>query len=58
MGSASELEYHLLLGRDLAYLAASEYDDLNLGVTETKKMVSFSHCSRRCRASPTIASDY
>jgi four helix bundle protein len=40
MGSASELEYHLLLARDLGYLALREYEDLNLRVTEAKKMLA------------------
>ncbi len=40
MGSASELEYHLLLARDLGYLAPREYDNLNVSVTETKKMLA------------------
>ncbi len=40
MGSASELEYHLLLARDLGYLAAGEYEHLNLRVIETKKMLA------------------
>jgi len=40
MGSASELEYHVLLARDLGYLAPREYDDLNLRVTETKRILA------------------
>jgi four helix bundle protein len=34
MGSASELEYHLLLARDLNYLNTQTYDSLTDGVTE------------------------
>lgn len=30
-GSASELEYHILLARDLGFLALSEHDRLNQG---------------------------
>jgi four helix bundle protein len=40
MGSASELEYHLLLARDLQMLAASEYDKLNLQTCEIKRMLA------------------
>jgi four helix bundle protein len=40
MGSASELEYHLLLARDLGYLAAEEYEHLNVRIIETKKMLA------------------
>ncbi|MGD0211995.1 MAG: four helix bundle protein [Terriglobales bacterium] len=39
-GSASELEYHLLLSRDLDYLAAEIYRHLSDDVVETKKMLS------------------
>ncbi len=38
MGSASELEYHLLLARDLNYLQAADYQRLADGVAEVKKM--------------------
>ena len=37
MGSASELEYHLLLSRDLNFLGTSDHDDLRQKVTEVKK---------------------
>jgi four helix bundle protein len=40
MGSASELEYHLLLSRDLEFLNGSEYNLLNREVTEVKRMLS------------------
>jgi four helix bundle protein len=40
MGSASELEYHLLLSRDLKFLAASEYQRLHAQVTEVKRMLA------------------
>jgi four helix bundle protein len=39
-GSASELEYHLLLGLDLGYLKHHDYDALNSGVCEEKQMLS------------------
>ena len=39
-GSASELEYHLLLARDLGLLKAAEYEDLCLNTVEVKKMFS------------------
>ena len=40
MGSASELEYHLLLARDLSYLSEQVYGLLNLEVTEVKRMLA------------------
>ena len=40
MGSASELEYHLLLSRDLKFLNPVDYDRLALQVTETKRMLA------------------
>lgn len=39
-GSASELEYHLLLSRDLGYLDAESYNLLCGQVVETKKMLT------------------
>ena len=40
MGSASELEYHLLLARDLAMLGESQYRSLESQVVEVKRMLS------------------
>ena len=40
MGSASELEYHLLLTRDLLLLAEKDYGQLTLEVTEVKRMLA------------------
>jgi four helix bundle protein len=40
MGSASELEYHLLLARDLKYLAVSDYESAVGEVGELKRMLS------------------
>ena len=40
LGSASELEYHILLSRDLDYLAPEIYQHLSENVVETKKMLS------------------
>jgi four helix bundle protein len=39
MGSASELEYHLLLTRDLLYLDTEEYDSLARELMEIKRML-------------------
>lgn len=39
-GSASELEYHFLLARDLALLKDVEYRNLNQGVVEVKRMLA------------------
>ena len=40
MGSASELEYHLLLAHDLGYITNLIYDELNKELIEVKKMLS------------------
>lgn len=40
LGSASELEYHLLPARDLNYLNACDYDRLAGNTTEVKKMLA------------------
>ena len=38
-GSASELEYHLLLARDLGYIDARTHSELDLAVGEIKRML-------------------
>jgi four helix bundle protein len=40
MGSASELEYHLLLAHDLQLLKDDKYEALNERVVEVKRMLS------------------
>ncbi len=40
MGSASELEYHLLLARDLGHLESSPYRDLEGQTVEVKRMLT------------------
>jgi four helix bundle protein len=40
MGSASELEYHLLLARDLHFLNDESYGELSQGVTDVKRMLA------------------
>jgi four helix bundle protein len=40
MGSASELEYHLLLARDLELLKSIDYERLESEVTEVKRMLA------------------
>ena len=40
MGSASELEYHLLLARDLTFLNGLTYEHLEKKVTEIKRMLT------------------
>jgi four helix bundle protein len=40
MGSASELEYHLLLAHDLGLLCNSDHERLESDVTEVKRMLS------------------
>ena len=40
MGSASELDYHLLLARDLKLLNVTDYADLARQTTEVKRMLT------------------
>lgn len=40
MGSASELEYQLLLSRDLGYVSGTVYEDLAGRVVEVKRMLA------------------
>lgn len=40
MGSASEVEYHVLLAHELAYLDKSQYEMLTNRVTEVKRMLT------------------
>ena len=40
MGSASELEYELILSRDLHYLSLDEYEDLNQDTVDVKRMLA------------------
>ena len=40
MGSASELEYHLMLSHDLGFLADLDYNRLNQETTEIKQMLT------------------
>ena len=40
MGSASELEYQLLLARDLSFLNGEDYGRLTSDVTEVKRMLT------------------
>ena len=40
LGSASELEYQILLAHDLNYLRNPEYERLTAQVVEVKKMLS------------------
>ncbi|MYE54953.1 MAG: four helix bundle protein [Chloroflexi bacterium] len=40
MGSATELEYHFLLARDLGLIDAATYNTLNDELTQTKRMLT------------------
>ena len=40
MGSASELEYHLLLARDLHFVNGTDYQEIHKQVTEVKRMLT------------------
>lgn len=40
MGSASELEYALILARDLEYLTTDEYETLDRDTVEVKRMLA------------------
>ena len=39
-GSGSELEYHLLLARDLQFLSGSSWQELSVAVSEVKQMLA------------------
>ena len=39
-GSANELEYHLILARDLQYLTIEDHADIANDLTEVKKMIA------------------
>lgn len=39
-GSASELEYHFMLAKDLSFLTLEQYKSLNSSVVEIKKMLA------------------
>ena len=40
MGSASEVEYYVLLAHELGYLGESQYETLSSRVTEVKRMLT------------------
>ena len=40
MGSASELDYHLLLSRDLGFIENTAYGRVSKGLTEVRKMLA------------------
>jgi four helix bundle protein len=40
MGSASELDYHLLLAKDLKLIQPQEYEDLAHQTSEVKRMLT------------------
>ncbi|MGH9936456.1 MAG: four helix bundle protein [Blastocatellia bacterium] len=40
MGSASELEYHLLLAKDLKLIQLADYEELASRATELKRMLT------------------
>lgn len=50
MGSASELDYHLLLAKDLKLIQTNQYRDLARQTSEVKRMLTglFQRLSRNC----------
>ena len=40
MGSAAEVEYHLLLAKDLGYIADTDFDMLQNAIEEVKRMLA------------------
>jgi len=40
MGSASELDYHLLLSRDLGFMSGDDFDRTATALTEVRKMLT------------------
>ena len=43
MGSSSELEYEILLARDLGFLSPDEHDQLTEKISEIKRMLASYH---------------
>jgi four helix bundle protein len=39
-GSANEVEYHLLLARDLKFLSADDFKELEVSVLEIQRMLA------------------
>ncbi len=54
MGSASELSYHLLLARDLCFLAKEEYSNLIAADERVMKMLSALSGKIRSAAQPRV----
>jgi len=50
MGSGAELSYHLLLSKDLGFLANEEYSALNAGAERIMRMLSALSAKVRTRA--------
>jgi len=44
LGSASELEYHFLLARDLSFISEERYERLDHSVVEIKRMLASLAC--------------
>ena len=40
MGSASELDYHLLVSRDLGFMNDNDFNRITAGLTEVRKMLT------------------
>ncbi len=58
LGSASELEYHLLLARDLSFLEEPEHERLTRETTEIKRMLtSFIKSLRAFDSSPNLKAE-
>ena len=56
MGSASELEYQLMLARDLGWLKAEQYESLMTQVVEVKRMLAgyIQYLRPKHRSSPPL----
>jgi four helix bundle protein len=40
MGSASELDYHILLSKDLGFMNSNDFTQTSAGLTEVRKMLT------------------
>jgi four helix bundle protein len=58
MGSASELEYQLLLAHDLGFLEQVEYNHLEAAVTEVKRMLAALVCKVDAERFSGIAANF
>lgn len=60
LGSASELDYHLLMCRDLGFLKSEDFDRFKENLTEVRKMLTsfLSSVEKQIAESPKLSTKY